>query len=455
MSIVTDVVDLSVPFFEGMPCDDLGPKFWERTSYSYSRQIFNGTQSRAGRIFFTTDHTGTHIDGPLRFDPAGMPIEQVPLERFIRPACVLDLRAGAKSRNIGPAELVAAGLDRVQPGDAAVLWTGHDLYLRDSDYFWNRPGLTAEGAEILAERHPGVVAADFPGLSAASDPAHAAKRALHAAGILTAEQLCGLSAVAGRDWHLFVAPLRIRGGAGSIVRACALVGWTATKLIDLTHDIYPGMPSLGPVPGIWARANHRVTGHHHGPGRSWQANAMMLSEHAGTHFDPPYHFDEHGPAIDAMPLVRQVYRTVYFDMTHKKPLDGIGPVDLQAALDRTGQMLGPGDAAVLHTGHDAAYGISKDFGSHRAFITAEGAVWLAGKRPAVIVTDLVGLDEPIDVTEPVHNILLHAGVSFLQVATQLGRLMPETPGDAWTICAFPIRIVGGTGSPLRAFAARA
>ncbi len=79
--------------YEGMPCDDLGPKIWERVGYAYSRQLYQETQSRAGRVFLTTDHTGTHIDGPLRFDPAGTPIEQVPLERFVRPACVFDLRA--------------------------------------------------------------------------------------------------------------------------------------------------------------------------------------------------------------------------------------------------------------------------------------------------------------------------------------------------------------------------
>jgi len=451
MPILSDVVDLSVPFYEGMPCDDLGPKVWERTGYPYSRRIFNGTQSRAGRIFLITDHTGTHVDGPLRFDAAGTPIEQVPLERFIRPARVLDLRAGPRTRSIGPAELEAAGLGTIQPGDAAVLWTGHDLYLKDPDYFWNRPMLTADAARALAARKPGLVAVDFPGMGAPSDKRNTAKRTLHAGGVLTAEQLCGLAAVAGRTWHLAVAPLRIRGGAGSIVRACALLDWTGNALIDLTHDIFPGMPSLGPVPGIWMRANHRVTGHFHGADGSWQANAMMLSEHAGTHFDPPYHFDEHGPAIDGLPFSGLVYRPVMFDMTRKAPLEGISAADLQEVLDSTGQALGPGDAAVLWTGHAAAYGISIDFGGHRAFITADGAQWLADKRVGVIVTDLVGLDEPIDATEPVHNILLHAGVCFLQVSTNLGHL---TTGG-WTICAFPIKIVGGTGAPLRAFAARA
>ncbi len=57
---------------------------------------------------------------------------------------------------------------------------------------------------------------------------------------------------------------------------------------------------------------------------------------------------------------------------------------------------------------------------------------------------------PIDVTEPVHDILLNAGVCFLQVTTRLDRIGPS----GWQVCAFPLKIVGGTGAPLRAFAAR-
>jgi len=60
-----------MPFFEGMPCDDLGPKIWERIGNCYSRQLYQHTQSRIGHVFLTTDHTGTHIDGPLSLDPSG------------------------------------------------------------------------------------------------------------------------------------------------------------------------------------------------------------------------------------------------------------------------------------------------------------------------------------------------------------------------------------------------
>lgn len=418
MPILTDVVDLSVPFYEGMPCDDLGPKIWDRVDYAYSRQLFNETQSRAGRVFFTTDHTGTHLDGPLRFNPAGMPLDELPLQRFILPARLLDLRSANRSRAIGPVELEAAGIASVQPGDAVALWTGHDRYLKNPDYFWNRPVLTAEGAHALARLAPGLVATDFPGIGPPSDGHFAVKRILHAAGAMTAEQLCNLACLSGRDWHLFAAPLRVRGSPGSLIRACALVEWAATELVDLTHEIWSGMPSLGAVPQYWPRASHRVTSHFHGENRSYHSHAMMLNEHAGTHFDSPYHFDEYGPAIDALPLQAMVYRAVIADMTHKQPLEGISATDLQAAFGRSGDRLGPGSTAVIRTGHDAKYGVRADFGSHRPFITADGADWLAAQQTSLVTTDLVGLDEPADVTEPVHNILLHAGICLLQVDDQ-------------------------------------
>jgi kynurenine formamidase len=80
---VERVVDLSVPIHEGMPVDDLGPKFWVRLSHAASGPLYQYTQSREGRVFLTTDHVGTHLDGPLRFDPRGLSVERVPLDRVI------------------------------------------------------------------------------------------------------------------------------------------------------------------------------------------------------------------------------------------------------------------------------------------------------------------------------------------------------------------------------------
>lgn len=451
MSVAEDVIDLSVPFYEGMPCDDLGPKIWERLGYAYSRQLYQNTQSRAGRVFLTTDHTGTHMDGPLRFNPQGEGVEALPLDQFILPARQIDLRHVDRGAMIDRATLEAAGAGSTQPGDAIVLWSGHDLYLNDPDYFWHRPQLTIDGAEYIADLGAAIVATDFPGIGKPSDDRFVVKRALHRRGVMTVEQLRNLRATAGTSWHLFCAPLRIRGCAGSIIRACALVDWQAREIVDLTQEFFIGMPTLGAVPTYWTRANHKLTSHFYNGELSYQTHSLFLTEHAGTHFDVPYHFDENGPAIHEIPLKETLVRARVFDMTHKKPLESIGADDLEKEAARRNIVIEPGDGIVVWTNHSDNYYTRADFGDHRPFITEEGAKWIAAHKPRMIITDLVGLDEPSDQTTPVHNALLHGGVCMLQVVTNLKHLRE----GEWYVAVFPINIVQGTGSPCRTFAARA
>jgi kynurenine formamidase len=444
------IVDLSVPFYEGMPTDDLGPKFWVRLSHAAARQLYQHTQSREGRVFLTTDHTGTHLDGPLRFDPTGVSVEKIPLERVILPANLLDLRRPkTRAFPIGPAELEKAGAG-LHPGEAAVLWTGHDLHLKSPDYFWNRPQLTLEGADWLVRRRVGLVAADFPGIGEPSDDRYMVKRALHRGGILTTEQLCNLAPLEGQHWHLCVPPIRIRGCAGSLVRAVGLVEWQPKELVDLSQDIYQGMTALGgAVPTTWTRANHTLTAFFYKGECSYQTTSLFLSEHAGTHLDAPYHFDEHAHSIDEIPLSRLYARARVLDLSHKKPLEGIAPADLEQAAARQKVTIEPGDAAVIWTEHSKNYE-RPDFTSNRPFITAEGAAWLRDRRPGYLVTDLVGLDPMEDETTPVHLCFLMAGIPFMQVTRNLSRLAT----GQWHIAAFPLKLVRGSGSPLRPFAVR-
>lgn len=443
------VLDLSVPIYEGMPVDDLGPKFWVRLSHAASRPLYQHKQSREGRVFLTTDHVGTHLDGPLRFDPGGISVEQIPLDRVIRPASLFDLRRVQRGEVIGARELAGTGAE-IAPGDAAVLWTGHDQHLRSPDYFWHRPRLSLEGAEWLTERRVGVVAADFPGVGRPSDDRYEVKRALHRGGALTVEQLCDLAPLEGCRWHLCAAPIRIRGIAGSLVRAVGLVDWAPREVVDLSLDIFPGMSALGgAVPTFWPRASHELTAFSYEGALSYQTTSMLLSEHAGTHLDSPYHFDEQGRAIEQLALPQLCVRARVFDMTRKRPLEGIGPADFEEAARKDGVRLSPGEAAVVWTDHSRNYD-RPDYTSRRPFITGEGAAWLAARRPGLVATDLVGLDEPADRSDPVHNCLLRADIPQLQVLTNLRRL---AEGE-WYVAAFPLKLVGGTGAPVRAFAFR-
>ena len=446
--MTSSVVDLSFPIHEGMPTDDLGPKIWDRVDHGFSRRLYRGTQSRAGRVLFMTDHIGTHMDAPLRFDPEGRPVDEVPLADMIVPARVFDLRSVGRGQAFGPAELEATGIG-FERGEAAVLWTGHDLYAASPDYFWRRPWLSEAGAAWLASRGPGLVAADFPGLGDPADERFEAKRILHRGGALTVEQLCNLDRVEGVEWCLSAPPLRWRGCPGSPLRAAALVGWRPETIVDLTLDTHRDMPTLGPVPATWVRTPHKVTAHHLGGEASYQTNALFLSEHGGTHLDAPFHFDHRGRTIDRIPLSELLVRARVLDLSHKKTLEPIDPEDLDKAVEKSGTAIEPGDGAVVWTGHSRNYdGASNDYTTNRPYISLEGAAWLVARRPAIVITDLIGLDPPFDLTEPVHECILGADLCILQVTTNLEQLAE----GAWWVAAFPLNLAGGTGAPVRAYA---
>lgn len=431
------IVDLSLPIYEGMPTDDLGPKFWARKSHELGRRVYRNTQSREARVILMTDHTGTHMDAPLRFDPKGASVADVPIDRLIRPAQLIDLRSVPAGGAISVRELERSA-EGLPAGVAAVLWTGHDVERNTPSYFWRRPYLTTDGAEWLAKKGVSIVAADFPGIGGPDDSLLQAKRILQRAGILTVEQLCNLASLEHQRWYLCALPLAVQKAAGSSVRAVGLVNWHAENIVDLSHAINPKSS---------IRASHRNTAIFSKNEVSYQSTAIIIDEHEGTHLDAPYHFDEQGLTVDALPLDGLLRRARVVDMTYKKPHEGIAKADLETAVQSSGMSIATGDAIVVWTGHSKNFG-RPDFDSNRPFITPDGTEWLIARRPSFIVTDLIGLDNHADPTDAVHNGLLRAGIPFLQVATNLHRLAEDT----WHVATFPLKLVGGTASPTRAFA---
>jgi len=68
-------------------------------------------------------HTGTHCDAPFHFFADGKPIDEVPLETYVGPAVIIDLRAKPSGSAVAPSDL-ESDLDRIQPGSIVLLNTG-------------------------------------------------------------------------------------------------------------------------------------------------------------------------------------------------------------------------------------------------------------------------------------------------------------------------------------------
>jgi kynurenine formamidase len=171
---------------------------------------------------------------------------------------------------------------------------------------------------------------------------------------------------------------------------------------------------------------------------------MLLSEHTGTHFDAPSHFDPDGLSVDQVDLSRLIVPGHLLDLTHKSSHEGIGPEDLADAVARSGRPIEPGTIVIVWTGQDVRWG-TEGFFLNRPHVTAAGAEWLVAQGTTLFGTDLIAIDNPDQWWEPTHTAFLTAGVPMVQQLNNLGQLV----GQEFLFVVLPLPMRGGTASPVR------
>ncbi|HSL94965.1 MAG TPA: cyclase family protein [Thermoleophilia bacterium] len=206
-------------------------------------------------------------------------------------------------------------------------------------------------------------------------------------------------------------------------------------LVDLSHTISEGMPAY---PGDAPTEVRRVE-----LDRPWHVLRLALGTHSGTHIDAACHYVPGGRTIDEYPLERFVPDAW---VVH---LDSVaGEVISWAALDsRLPQSGRAGAAVLLHTGWDRYWG--RPDAEHHPYLSVDAAQRLADAGVGLVGTDAFSLDATAGGTEHAHAALLGADVLIVENLTHLERLEGAGPYR----CAFvPLRIEGGDGSPIRAYA---
>jgi kynurenine formamidase len=115
----------------------------------------------------------------------------------------------------------------------------------------------------------------------------------------------------------------------------------------------------------------------------------------------------------------------------------------------------PGDIVLIYTGHyERTYGTPAwltDF----AGLTPEAARWLAAKGVRNFGVEAVSVDHPdrqVAAREkgfPVHVVCRETGMTHMEGMINLGQLVGK---GRFQFIGFPLKIEGGTGSPIRAVA---
>jgi arylformamidase len=141
-------------------------------------------------------HSGTHIDAPAHMIDGGDTLGRMSLERFVAPGKLVD-----------GISLHAAQEAGLQPGDAAVVYTGRSEQFAANDYYTNYPVMDAAVADYLVACSVSMVLIDTCSAdSAAPYPIH---QILLSAGIPIVENIANARRLVGRTFRIIALPLAI------------------------------------------------------------------------------------------------------------------------------------------------------------------------------------------------------------------------------------------------------
>jgi arylformamidase len=208
------------------------------------------------------------------------------------------------------------------------------------------------------------------------------------------------------------------------------------KIHDVSLVLRPDMVTWPGEPGPRIEPLRRIA-----EGDTANVSVVTISDHAGTHVDPPLHFLEGGNTVDKLPLEALVGPCVVV------AFDGPGHVSGEW-LDRAKLMSGT-ERILFKTRNSARWGdpttpFTRDFTT----INASAARWCIDHGIRLVGVDYLSIEPQGAEKEgyPVHKTLLGANVVIVEGLD----LRSVAPGQYDLVCG-PIKLLNGDGAPARVF----
>lgn len=226
-----------------------------------------------------------------------------------------------------------------------------------------------------------------------------------------------------------------------------------TEIIDLSQEIFDGMPVFNGLPEvkIGIHATHEEwEGIENPTTKTPSVLKLELGEHTATHVDSLSHMGKEyaGQSIETMPLSMFYTEGICLDFTHKGLKELINSDEIAAALQHAGLNIKKGDTVLICTNHFKNHFGTEDW-KNGPGITAEAARWLGEKGIAAFGVETMSPGVPKVSNNEVHKICGELGFTHYENMVNLDKLLNR---GRFRFIALPLKIRGGTGSPVRAVA---
>lgn len=193
--------------------------------------------------FASAEHGGTHIDAPIHFSKGGQSVDEIPLERLIGPAVLIDVASKAlKNRDylisIGDIQQWEESTNgKIPEGSIVLLRTGYSRYYPDRQKYMGTdqrgeqavkllhfPGLSPDAAKwLVANRNIHAIGIDTPSIDFGQSEYFESHVALMSADIPAFENLTNLDQLPAQGFQVVALPMKIKGGSGAPLRIIALI----------------------------------------------------------------------------------------------------------------------------------------------------------------------------------------------------------------------------------------
>jgi kynurenine formamidase len=224
------------------------------------------------------------------------------------------------------------------------------------------------------------------------------------------------------------------------------------EIIDLSQEIFEDAPVFPghPETKITVVDTFEGTRARFTEGYGYTAEKIEMSTHGTTHVDSISHIDPMpgAPSIDRIPLEWFHTEAICLDLSYLPPKTYYTVQMIEDALAAHGLDIRPGDTVLIDSGHYVRTWGTPGWLTDYPGLSREAAEYIYGRGAVNIGQDAPSIDCALTTSFPAH-----------QVCREMQKLNTENLADLRPIAgkrfrfiALPLKIRGGSGSPVRAVA---